>query len=317
MLGYWDNYPTLKPFAKQAKLTGIQLGAGAYGSVEQVKIEGETFAAKRFRVGKSMNPDKFHKKFLSEFRVLFSLNHHNIVQYQGVCCLPDSKFPALLMEQLQTSLHAYLLNPSCANLSLNAKVSILHDIAKGLTYLHNHKPAVIHRDLTAKNVLLSSKSVAKISDFGNSRIVDIDPSSSSELQNTTHVPGTSVYMPPEASTAPAKFNRKLDIFSFGHLALFTATQVFPHFLLPATFIDDDGELCARTEVGRRQPYIDLLVQQLHENHNLVTLIKQCLHNNHRMRPTADNIADHQLMQHHTSQQHNFGMKCDGVVWGGV
>ena len=150
-----------------------------------------------------MNPDKFHKKFLSEFRVLFSLDHHNIVQYHGICCLPDSKFPALLMEQLQTSLHAHLLSPSHANLSLNAKVSILHDIAKGLAYLHNHKPAVIHCDLTAKNVLLSSQSVAKISDFGNSRVVDIDPASSSELQNMNHIPGTSVYMPPEASTAPA------------------------------------------------------------------------------------------------------------------
>ena len=115
-------------------------------------------------------------------------------------------------------------------------------------------------------------------------------------------------MPPEASTAPAKFNRKLDIFSFGHLALFTATQVFPRVLLPATFIDDDEELRARTEVGRRRSYIDLLVQQLHENHNLVTLIKQCLHNEHRMRPTADNVVDHQLMQHRISQQRNFGMK---------
>ena len=121
-------------------------------------------------------------------------------------------------------------------------------------------------------------------------------------------------MPPEASTVPAKYNRKLDIFSFGHLALFTATQVFPCVLLPATFIDD-GELCSRMEVGRRQSYIDLLAQQLHENHSLVTLIKQCLHNNHRMRPTAENVVDHQLMQHHTSQQHNFGMKCDGVVCG--
>ena len=54
-----------------------------------------------------------------------------------------------------------------------AKVSILHDIAKGLAYLHSYKLLMIHSDLTAKNVLLSSERVAKISDFSNSRIIDL------------------------------------------------------------------------------------------------------------------------------------------------
>ena len=140
------------------------------------------------------NPDQFYKKFITEFHVLFSLRHPNIVQYQGISLLPDSKLPALVMEQLQTNLHNYLLNPSYANLPLNAKVSILHDTAKGLAYLHNHKPLVIHRDLTAKNVLLISERVAKISDFGNSRIIDIDPACSSAFKSTTHVPGTVIYI---------------------------------------------------------------------------------------------------------------------------
>ena len=264
----WEDDPKLKLLIKKAEPTGMQLGVGSYGRVEQVKVKGAVYAAKRYRVEICMNPDEFYKKFFTEFRILFSLRHPNIIQYQCVCLLPDSKLPALVMEQLQTNLHDYLLNPSYANLPLNAKVSILHDIAKGLAYLHNNKPLVIHRDLTAKNVLLSSERVAKISDFGNSRIIDIDPACSSEFRSTTHVPGTIVYMPPEACSDHAKFNEKLDIFSFGQLALFTATQVFPCDLLPATFCDDNGNLCAHTEVERHQKYIDQLQQQLGEDHNL-------------------------------------------------
>ena len=230
------------------------------------------------------------EKFFAELNILCSIRHPNIVQYHCVCYLPNSKSPALVMEQLQTNLHEYLLDPSYANLSLHAKVSILHDIARGLAYLHNHKPAVIHRDLTARNVLLNSERMAKISDFGNSRIIDTDPACSSEFKSTTHVPGTIIYMPPEASADHAKFNKKLDIFSFGHLALFTATQVLPCDLLPANFCDDNGELHARTEVERRERYIGQLEQQLDRDHNLVKLIKQCLHNSPKMRPTADDVV---------------------------
>ena len=215
------------------------------------------------------------------------------------------------MEQMQTSLHQYLLN-SQANISLITKVSIVLDVAKGLAYLHNRKPVVIHRDLTAKNILLSSEGVAKISDFGNSHIVDIDPACTSGFLNTIHVPGTLVYMPPEASSGHAKFNRKLDVFSFGHLALFTATQVFPCDLLPPTFYDDEGKHRARTEVERRQQYIDLLKQQPCEDHSLTTLIKDCLHNIPDMRPTADNIEHNLLVQYYMDQEDHIGMKCVSV-----
>ena len=284
----WEDDPDLKSIVKKAEPTGRQLGAGAYGCVEQVKIEGETCAAKRFRVEICINPNEFYRKFFAEFRILSSLSHPNIVQYHCVCPLPNSKLPALVMEQMQTNLHDYLLNPSYAHLSLNAKVSILHDIANGLAYLHNHKPAVIHRDLSAKNILLSSERVAKISDFGNSRIIDIDPACSSEFQSTIHVPGTIIYMPPEACSDHAKFNKKLDIFSFGHLALFTATQELPCNLLP---VYDDDRSCFRTEVERRQEYIHKLEQQVGGNHDLIKLIKQCLHNSPRMRPTANDILE--------------------------
>ena len=96
---------------------------------------------------------------------------------------------------------------------------MLEDVSRGLLYLHNHTPQIIHRDLTAKNVLLTSFLVAKVTDFGNSRIVNLQPD---QLARTlSRLPGTLVYMPPEALSSSSRYGPSLDVFSFGHLALFT------------------------------------------------------------------------------------------------
>ncbi len=62
-------------------------------------------------------------------------------------------------------------------------------------------------------------------------------------------------MPPEAGDQRIGFKRydsMLDVFSFGYLALFTASQEFPLELLPHTYTTRCGALCARTEVDRQQ-----------------------------------------------------------------
>ena len=46
----WEDDPELQSLVKKPESTGTQLGTGAYGSVKQVKIEGATYATKRFRV---------------------------------------------------------------------------------------------------------------------------------------------------------------------------------------------------------------------------------------------------------------------------
>jgi serine/threonine protein kinase len=109
------------------------------------------------------------------------------------------------------------------NIPLALKRSILEDVSRGLLYLHKHTPQIIHRDLTAKNVLLTSSFVAKITDFGNSRIVNLQPG---QLARTlSRLPGTMLYMPPEALEASSRYGPSLDVFSFGHLALFVGLQV--------------------------------------------------------------------------------------------
>ncbi len=48
----------------------------------------------------------------------------------------------------------------------------------------------------------------------------------------TLAPGTQIYMPPEALDANHRYGPSLDIFSFGHLSLYTLTQVCSVIICP-------------------------------------------------------------------------------------
>ena len=125
------------------------------------------------------------------------------------------------MEKLTGSLDNLL--ETIPSIPLILKRSMLENVARGLLYLHKHNPRIIHRDLTAKNVLLTDSFTAKITDFGNSRIVNLQPGYLARTLSC--LPGTLVYMPPEALQASSRYGPSLDIFSFGHLALFVGLQV--------------------------------------------------------------------------------------------
>ena len=155
-----------------------------------------------------------------------NLRHPNITQFLGLCFLQEAEIPPiipplLVMERLEMSLDTLL---ECVpNIPLLLKVSFLEGVCCGLVYLHSMQPPVVHRDLTARNVLLTSSLVAKITDLGNSRIINMRPG---QLARTlTCVPGTLAYMPPEALSESHCYGTSLDIFSFGHLALYSMTQV--------------------------------------------------------------------------------------------
>ena len=82
---------------------------------------------------------------------------------------------------------------------------------------------------------------------------------------------------------------------------FSPSQKFPGTLLPPTYPDPDnpGHLLARSEVERRSDYIQLLHEQLGEQHPLSQLVSQCLHNIPAQRPSAEEL--HQRLEAARSQ----------------
>jgi len=200
----------------------------------------------------SEGDERFRKKFIDECLLVKNLRHPNIVQFLGIYFLPSCDLPTLVMELLPYNLDDLL--EAHSNIPLPVKLSILHDTARGLLYLHSQVPPIVHRDLTAINVRLNSALTAKITNFGTARGINETLQDRNRLSGC---PGSSAYMPPEActyDTAP-DYSSKLDIFSFGVVVLFTVTNCFPGDLLPATYFDEDRQLRPRNELERRCQYM--------------------------------------------------------------
>ncbi len=123
--------------------------------------------------------------------------------------------------------------------------------------------------------------------LGVSRIVNIQPGRLAA--SMTQMPGTGVYMPPEAAQEEGvtRYNTAIDIFSFGVVSLFTLTQTFPKDLKPATYRDPaTRRIVGRSEIERREDYIIPMKAALGETHPLVQLTLACLEYDQEDRPSA-------------------------------
>lgn len=161
-------------------------------------------------------------EFVEICQQVIGLDHPNVVKVIGTCMLPGHALPMVVMQLLDNNLHQYL--ETNQNIPLVIKQSILEDVAKGLLFLHTQSPEpIIHRDLTANNVLLTSSMVARLTDVGNSSFADMAVRHTSGY--VEYPPRVRVYMPPEYEEEWRKRAPSLDVFSFGHLVLFTAIQV--------------------------------------------------------------------------------------------
>ena len=278
--------------------TGTVIGCGSYGSIEEVKIPGALCAAKKIHecltksdpnwLGKEV-ADSNIQKFLSECAMLSRLRHPHIVQFLGLWSDKTSLY--LVMEKMMINLHDLLVPedtlPSSTTqlrIPLGLKCSIVLDTARGLAYLHAQNPPVIHRDLSARNVLLDSALTAKIADLGMAKIV-----SAKDSATMTKAPGALVYMPPEALEDVSRYSTVIDIFSLGVIIIFVLAEEFPANLKAPTYNDEVRGLVARTELQRRENYTLKICRTLPKSHPLIGLMESCLQNIASKRPSIATI----------------------------
>ena len=268
---------------------GKQIGRGANGRILECKWAGITVAVKEIHsifVNEVSDPEfqSFKRSFLRECEQSSQLSHPNIVRFFGIYWPPGATVPSLVMERLHCSLTSLLeQNPV---FWIKTKLSIIHDVALGLRYLHSHIPPIIHRDLSSNNILISKAMEGKIGDLGTARLVD--PTRQSQM---TKAPGTVDFMPPKALAAGenVRYERELDVFSFGCVMLHTLSHQWPTPSEPVITDPVTFEVKGRTEVERRCGYFDTIDGSKAEV--LIPLIKSCLSNLPKNRTSIERVCD--------------------------
>ena len=275
----------VKGLEESAKKEEAQAGRGSYGYVFKVNVKGVERIAKKIHSAyvNQVNPEEKQSvsaKFRAECIILSKLKHPNIVQFVGVHYGRGGMTDlTLFMECLSSDMDDFL--STRPNLPLSLKLSLLKNVSSGLVYLHC-EPPIVHRDLTARNILISDRCQAKIADLGMAKLVDIQ----AQLASThTQVPGQMFYMPPEALKEEASCTPKLDIFSFGHLALYTVTQRLPkvHDITDSLTMKMKREGTIQREKRRKALAV------VGEGHCLYPIIIECLFDHPDQRPTSRNL----------------------------
>ncbi|MCO5546827.1 hypothetical protein L7F22_000264 [Adiantum nelumboides] len=182
--------------------------------MEEVKgAKKRVVAVKRLNVGDSHGVEA-RRSFVNELKTICRVRHRNLVKVTGYCV--EGGEVALVMEYMEEGDLDEHLYGDKGSLSWDERLNVALDVAEGLVYLHHeYVQPIIHCDLKLKNILLGIDGVAKISDFGIAKLLDLNDAADMSISKFR---GTFGYAAPEYATG-ARISTKVDVYSYGVLLL--------------------------------------------------------------------------------------------------
>jgi serine/threonine-protein kinase len=180
------------------------LGQGGMGAVYRVRnlLSDREEALKLVLPHIASNPEAADR-FLREIKIQASLQHPNIAGLRTAVRVEQGIL--MIMELIDgPSLEAKLRE---GPMPLGNSIRILDDVLGALAYAHGR--GVIHRDIKPPNILLTSRGMPKLTDFGIARATG-----SNNLTRTGNALGSVNYMSPEQiMSKPA--DERSDLYSLG------------------------------------------------------------------------------------------------------
>jgi len=203
-------------FSDLSKTPPKKIGEGAHGVVYSCTYRNIAVAVKQLKHVSLASPEL--KEFVAEAVLMAEIEvHDNVVSFLGICLEPL----CIVVEYLERGALSEILSNNSILLPMGRKLSIVRDVAAGMLHLSQSK--VIHKDLAARNVLISENWRAKVSDFGMSRLLEEHDDEHYSARDV----GPLKWMAPE-SLRDKVYSTKSDVWSWAVTTIEVLTRKEPY-----------------------------------------------------------------------------------------
>jgi WD40 repeat protein len=257
---------------------GELIGSGAFGRVYKGLLDnGEFIAVKELDLPDYVDAktEMQYRSFKQEEELLKSLQHPNIVKFLGSQTEKNKIY--VFLELVEGGSISSIIAKYGGGLGEQLTRVYARQILMGLDYLHSNK--IIHRDIKGANILVNTKGVVKVADFGASKTLQGVVSRDNLAKSMS---GTPYFMAPEVFKSEG-YSTPADVWSFGCTVLEMVTGVIPW---SREFTDFGPFIYALTNTERVPAIPDQSTPELKD------FIRLCLTRNPRDRPSASTLLRH-------------------------
>ncbi|XP_074840033.1 guanylyl cyclase C [Carettochelys insculpta] len=223
------------------------------------------------------NDGNFTEKQKIELNKLLQIDYYNLTKFYGTVKMDTMIFGVIEYCErgsLRDVLNDKISYPDGTFMDWEFKISVMYDIAKGMSYLHSSKTEV-HGRLKSTNCVVDSRMVVKITDFGCNSILP---------------PRRDLWTAPE-HLRHADVSQKGDVYSYGIIA---QEIVLRRETFYTNFCRDHKEKLCRVESGKGiRPFRpDLILETAGERElEVYMLVKSCWEEDPEKRPDFKKIEN--------------------------